>query len=188
MLMKQVVTALLVVMSSVFFVCSCNPVDSVDIESEIPGVHDSTDDGSGVEGNKYDFDFTIGFEYFADPFWSEEDRCYVYGIFMGFGVPSGLYDRGINEFGIEVHVSDGEITNNSGWDEDVYVSRNGTWVCFSGLIMSSTAHNWGTLIFVHSKEKHIELSYRWRLFDNEAGKYVNGASYGFEKSENFYVE
>lgn len=176
------------ILSLLLAVMSCSPVDNADVaEPDVPGENPAGPDDPDSGGGKYDFDFTIGFELFGEPYWAEENGGYAYGIFMGFGVPAYLYSRGIYEFGLEVRASSGEIIDKNGWDGDVHISRDGSWVYFSGLITSARAYDWEVIMYVVSKEKHIELSYRWRLFDNEIGKYVR-APYDWEKSVDFYAE
>lgn len=123
--------------------------------------------------NKYDFEFTFHLSTFGTPFWSDYDKCYVYMLQLGFGTPYGLYDRGISKFGIELKPSSGAIQNKSGLnDEGVYVQKNGSWTYFRGNISSNSACNWFTWVYIYSKNPTIDVSYRWKLYDEDKNSYV----------------
>lgn len=187
--MRNFIVILAVSFAALMLSQACTPDSNSEITPDTPPViGDNTggNDGNGSGNGKYDFEIFVGFDLF-DAYYVEEEGRYMYVIFVGFGVPAGVLDMGINEFGLEVRTSDGNIQNKNGWDGDVRVSRNDSWVYLSGLIMSDNAYTWSTTIIVSSEMSHIELSYRWKLFDNELGKYVT-APYTFDGSESFYAE
>lgn len=168
-------------------VFACNPDNNItggDI-NDMPG---NSWTGGNVQDNgndRYDFDFYIGFDVFGEPYYDSYSGICYYNIFMGFSVPSGLKTNGIREFGIEVKISSGRITNPEGYEDGVYIEKNGTWTYFYGTIMSDKEQDWSPLICIESPSDHITLTYRAKFFDGMTETYITSQ---WEKATSFQVD
>ena len=110
-----------------------------------------------------------------------ENGTYTHQIYMGFGVSIGHHSANIDEFGIAISTNDGTITNANtprSHVEDVYVASptiNGRAIkYFSGVILEDKAYNWGTIIFVRSKTRKIELEYFVRYHNTKSNTWIVG--------------
>ena len=131
--------------------------------------------------NRFNFDYFLGFQ-LNSGFYSETTNSYIYDISIGWGVPNGIYSRGINQFGIEIKLSDGDLSYME--TKDVYIKDNKPWTYFSGFIYDNSAYTWNTNIFIESNKKNISLNYKCKFYDTKTGKYVIPH---VENTKTFYV-
>lgn len=121
------------------------------------------------DSSRYDFEYRLGIR-LNSSFYSESTDTYIYDIFIGWGVPEGVYNRDIIQFGLEAKVSIGDISYMT--PDDVYTSKNGAWTYIYGFIYDNSAHNWGTTIFIESKYANISLNYRTKFYDRRTNEYI----------------
>lgn len=133
---------------------------------------DDEEDDYEEEQDRYDFEYVFYLGQIGTTIWDEYNKCYAYVLQLGFGVPEGIYDRGISEFGIELMVSSGKITNKTGYDDGVHVTKNGSWTYFSGSVYSNSAKTWSPWVYIKSPSASVEVTYRWKLYDEDENRYV----------------
>ena len=134
--------------------------------------------GGGNNDNNSDITFHVGFANDWATLYDSKKGQYTHQIFMGYGMSKGNYKLGINEFGVCVRAVNGSVKNKNTHDDGLgnYVSTefiNGqSTKCFTGFLNEDIAYEWGTILYVTSKDKTVTLEYTPRYYNGNTGKYV----------------
>ena len=122
----------------------------------------------GQNGNPLDFDFYVLFD--TTEMWSIAFNNgygkYDRDLGLGFGVNPWyhLFSQGITEFAVGIQCLDGSVYYKTGWQDNVYVTKEGRTIWYTGYLTSEYTTEWQTYVsFQNMSSATVNLKWTYRV-------------------------